>query len=39
MNIVSFAGPEGSSANFKNLPFDGAGKWGWADYSHVEKVK
>ena len=39
LNIVSFAGPEGSSANFKNLPFDGAGKWGWADYSHVEKVK
>ena len=38
INIVSFAGPEASNAGFKNLPYDGEGKWAWADYSHVEKA-
>ena len=38
VNIVSFAGPEASNASFKNLPYDGEGKWGWADYSHVEQT-
>ncbi|MCI8637956.1 MAG: peptide ABC transporter substrate-binding protein [Coprococcus sp.] len=38
-NIVSFAGPEANSARFENLPFDGEGKWAWADYSHTELVK
>lgn len=38
VNIVSFAGPEASRAEFINLPSDGAGKWAWADYSHVEKA-
>lgn len=39
VNIVSFAGPEVNSARFVNLPYDGQGKWGWADYSHVELAK
>lgn len=39
INIVSFAGAEASSTRFKNLPYDGQGKWGWADYSHTELVK
>lgn len=39
VNIVSFAGPEANSTRFKNLPYDGQGKWGWADYSHTELVK
>lgn len=39
VNIVAFAGPEANSANFINLPSDGAGKWAWANYSHTEKVK
>lgn len=39
LNIVSFAGPEVNSTRFENLPYDGQGKWGWADYSHVELVK
>lgn len=38
VNIVSFAGPEVNSTRFINLPYDGQGKWGWADYSHVEMV-
>lgn len=38
-NIVSFAGPEVNSTRFVNLPYDGQGKWGWADYSHVEFAK
>lgn len=37
-NIVSFAGPEANSTNFVNLPYDGADKWAWANYSHTEKV-
>lgn len=39
VNIVSFAGPEANSTRFENLPYDGQGKWGWADYSHTEMVK
>ncbi len=37
INIVSFAGPEVNRAEFENLPYDGQGKWGWADYSHTER--
>ena len=37
INIVSFAEPEVNRAEFENLPYDGQGKWGWADYSHTER--
>lgn len=39
VNIVTFAGPEVNSTRFVNLPYDGQGKWGWADYSHVEMAE
>lgn len=37
--IVAFAGYDAHSANFINLPIDGAGKWGWSEYTFTEVVK
>ena len=33
--IVEFVGPDAYGSQYENMPSDGAGKWGWADYSHV----
>ena len=37
--IVGFASYDANSVNFKNLPIDGTGKWGWQEYTFTEKVK
>lgn len=33
--IVEFVGPDAYGSQYENLPSDGAGKWSWADFSHV----
>ncbi|MEA4811472.1 MAG: ABC transporter substrate-binding protein [Anaerolineaceae bacterium] len=37
--IVGYAAYEAFSANFTNMPIEGAGKWGWQEYTYTEKVK
>lgn len=37
--IVAFAGYDANNDNFINLPIDGEGKWGWAEFTFTEKVK
>ena len=37
--IVGYASYDANSINFKNLPIDGSGKWGWREYTFTEKVK
>jgi peptide/nickel transport system substrate-binding protein len=34
--IVAYAGYDANNSAYKNLPIDGAGKWGWAEYSHTD---
>ena len=34
--IVAFAGYDANSSEFVNLPIDGAGKWGWAEYTFTD---
>ncbi|MDO4311920.1 MAG: ABC transporter substrate-binding protein [Eubacteriales bacterium] len=34
--IVAYACYDASRANVKNLPIEGAGKWGWAEYTYTE---
>lgn len=34
--IVAYAAYDANSANFVNLPIDGAGKWGWAEYTFTD---
>ncbi|MBQ4410636.1 MAG: peptide ABC transporter substrate-binding protein, partial [Firmicutes bacterium] len=31
--IAEYASVEGCASNLKNVPMDGAGKWGWAEWS------
>lgn len=33
INVLSWAGYQVARANLKNLPIDGAGKWGWNEYT------
>lgn len=35
--IVSYVGIDAYGSQYANLPGDGAGKWGWGDFSHVTK--
>lgn len=35
--IVSYVEVNAYGSQFANLPGDGAGKWGWGDFSHVTK--
>ena len=35
VNIAEYASVEGCAANLKNVPMDGAGKWGWAEWSNA----
>ncbi len=35
--IVTFAGYDANNSSFVNLPIDGAGKWGWAEYTFTER--
>ena len=35
INIVGYAGYEASRADIANLPIDGAGKWGWNEYTYT----
>ncbi len=35
--IVKYAGWEAYASNLKNMPIEGAGKWGWSEYTFVEK--
>ncbi len=40
INVVGWAGYEASRSDLRNLPIDGAGKWGWNEYTftyYVEK--
>lgn len=34
--IVAFAGYDANNARFKNLPIDGEGKWGWAEFTFTD---
>lgn len=34
--IVTFAGYDANNARFKNLPIEGAGKWGWAEFTFTD---
>ena len=34
--VLGYSAKVAYTSAFKNLPEDGEGKWGWADYSHVE---
>lgn len=36
--IVGYASYEAFRANFTNMPIEGAGKWGWNEYTYTEKV-
>lgn len=33
--IAEYASVEGCASNLKNVPMDGAGKWGWAEWSNA----
>ena len=33
--IAEYASVEGCAANLKNVPMDGAGKWGWSEWSQA----
>ena len=35
INIVGYACYCGMSVKLHDMPIDGAGQWGWADYSHA----
>ena len=35
INVVGYACYCGMSAKLHDMPIDGAGQWGWADYSHA----
>lgn len=35
VNVLGFASYKACNAKLKDMPSDGAGKWGWADYSHA----
>ena len=35
INVVGFASYSGTAADLADMPQDGAGKWGWADFSHA----
>lgn len=35
INVVGFASYQGMSAKLADMPIDGVGQWGWADYSHA----
>ena len=35
INVLGYAGYEASSANLANLPIDGAGQWGWNEYTYT----
>lgn len=37
--IVAYAGYDANNSNFINLPIDGEGKWGWAEFTFTEMVK
>ncbi|MEA5040398.1 MAG: ABC transporter substrate-binding protein [Clostridiaceae bacterium] len=39
INIVDYAVYEGATATLRNLPIDGAGKWGWGEYTYTYFVK
>lgn len=34
--IVAYAGYDANNADYVNLPIDGAGKWGWAEYTYTD---
>ena len=34
--IVTYAGYDANRSNVTNLPIDGTGKWGWAEYTNTE---
>jgi peptide/nickel transport system substrate-binding protein len=34
--IVAYAAYDANNANWVNLPIDGAGKWGWAEYTFTD---
>jgi len=34
--IVAYAAYDANNARFKNLPIDGAGKWGWQEYTFTD---
>lgn len=36
--IVAYAGYDANSTKFINLPIDGAGKWGWAEFTYTDIV-
>ena len=36
--IVGYAAYEAFGANFTNMPIEGAGKWGWQEYTFTEKL-
>ncbi|MDO5018040.1 MAG: ABC transporter substrate-binding protein [Lagierella massiliensis] len=37
--IIEFASYDANSKNYINLPIDGEGKWGWAEFTFTEMVK
>lgn len=39
INVVGWAGYEASRSDLRNLPIDGAGKWGWAEYTFTHYVE
>lgn len=34
--IVTYAGYDANNASYVNLPIDGAGKWGWQEYTYTD---
>lgn len=39
INVVGWAGYEASRSDLKNLPIDGAGKWGWNEFTYTYYTK
>ncbi|MDO4799384.1 MAG: ABC transporter substrate-binding protein [Bacillota bacterium] len=39
INVVGWAGYEASRSDLVNLPIDGTGKWGWAEYTFTHYIE
>lgn len=37
--VIEFASYDANSKRYENLPIDGEGKWGWAEFTFTEMVK
>lgn len=38
VNILAYTSYDAHGSNVENLPIDGAGKWGWNEYTHTRFV-